>query len=157
MPPMFSPRARIGRLRYLARLTCGYFLLLVAMMIGAVAIAVAGLDDWGPVFLAAGLALYVAAAIVWTIQRSHDMDWSAWSGLATLIPIVGFVWFFKPGTIGANRFGDAPPANTTGVVLAALVFPLLVVGGVVSVVVMQDFESHEVLPGRPRPAAPSSV
>ena len=65
------------------------------------------------------LVFYVLAAI----QRTHDMDWSAWMLLLALIPFVALIWVFKPGTRGANRFGAPPPPNGLGVKIGGLDLP----------------------------------
>ncbi len=44
------------------------------------------------------------------IRRAHDLNWSGWSILLTLLPIFGFIFLFvlslKKGTNGSNRYGN---------------------------------------------------
>jgi hypothetical protein len=59
------------------------------------------------------------------VQRLHDIGWSGWLLLLSLVPVVGGVFslllFIIPGSTEANRFGPPPPPNSTAVkVLAAL-------------------------------------
>lgn len=46
------------------------------------------------------------------VRRLHDTDRSGWWLLISFIPVVGFIvliiWFTRPGTRGANRFGPDP-------------------------------------------------
>jgi uncharacterized membrane protein YhaH (DUF805 family) len=52
------------------------------------------------------------------VRRLHDIDKSGWNILWFMIPIVGFilriVWLCRRGTVGDNRFGPDPLAQTTG-------------------------------------------
>ena len=47
-----------------------------------------------------------------TARRLHDIDRSAWWILIALIPVIGWLvmiyWCAQPGTVGANKFGEAP-------------------------------------------------
>lgn len=49
-----------------------------------------------------------------SFRRLHDIDKSAWWLLIVFVPIVGaivlLVFSLKPGTAGANRYGDDPKA-----------------------------------------------
>lgn len=46
------------------------------------------------------------------IRRLHDINWSGWLSLITLIPLAGFVLalilLFKSGTKGNNKYGSEP-------------------------------------------------
>lgn len=52
------------------------------------------------------------------VRRLHDIDKSGWNILWFMIPIVGFIlriiWLCRRGTVGDNRFGPDPLAQTTG-------------------------------------------
>ena len=52
------------------------------------------------------------------VRRLHDIDKSGWNILWFNIPLVGsilmIVWYCRPGTVGDNRFGPDPLAQTTG-------------------------------------------
>ncbi|MEI7573291.1 MAG: DUF805 domain-containing protein [Phenylobacterium sp.] len=52
------------------------------------------------------------------VRRLHDIDKSGWNILWFSIPIVGFIvriiWLCRRGTVGDNRFGHDPLAQTTG-------------------------------------------
>ena len=52
------------------------------------------------------------------VRRLHDIDKSGWNILWFSIPIVGFIlriiWLCRRGTVGDNRFGPDPLAQTTG-------------------------------------------
>jgi len=122
---IWSASGRLGRLRYLgyscaALLLCGVFV--------AFAAAALGPDAAGVLTLVAYLPL-IAFNILIGIQRSHDMNWSGWTIVLTIIPLVGLVWLFKSGTKGPNDYGNPPPPNTTGVkILASLFFVVVLVG-----------------------------
>ena len=75
------------------------------------------------------------AAIVISVQigvkRLHDIGWSGWLLLVTIIPLVGSIFslimLVAPGTPGTNNYGAPPPANST----AVLVLAWLLLGSVI--------------------------
>lgn len=67
-------------------------------------------DDWR-LFLIPGLYLFLVAVPLMTVataRRMHDVDKSAWFAL---VPVVNLVLAARPGTRGANRFGEDPNAS----------------------------------------------
>ena len=119
---ILSPGGRIGRLRYLAW-SFGFQLLVIVPLV-IVAAFVPGLES-----VLTGLA-YLAVlvfTIILGIQRSHDMNWSGWTVLLALIPLVALIWIFKAGTDGPNRFGNPPPPNTTAIKVLGIGLPVLVI------------------------------
>lgn len=153
----FSFDGRIGRLRYLAWTMA---LTLVTLSIGSVfamfGFALISSDSTAGLILAGLLAfiLVVVLAVVsiqFIVQRLHDIGWSGWLWLLTLVPIVGsifpFVIMVVPGNETANRYGAPPPPNSTAVkVLSALwlVFIALVfIGGLAGglTAIQNEYES----------------
>jgi uncharacterized membrane protein YhaH (DUF805 family) len=136
---MWSAQGRLGRLRYLAYMT-GAYILAIALVGGT--IAVLGETAGGLVTILA----YVVAAvfvILVSIQRSHDMNWSGWTVLLQLIPIVGLIWVFKPGTPGSNDYGAPPPPNTTGVKILGLLLPIIAIIGIVAAIVIPAYADYQ--------------
>lgn len=137
----FTYKGRIGRLRYLAYGVAAYLLMVVgAGVLGALSSVL----NFSPM-IASALALIPYAIIIGmaTIQRSHDMDWSGWMSLLALIPFVNFIWVFKGGTQGANRFGAPPPPNTTGVKILALLLPVGIVAiGILAAVAIPAYSDY---------------
>ena len=122
---------RIGRLRLLA-----WNLLL--MVVGYLVIAVAGgmvIGDFlAPLGWLIGIAAFIASmvySVSFSVQRLHDIGWSGWLVLLNFVPFVNivfpFLMLFMPGTQGPNRFGPPPPANSTGVKVAAGIFIVILV------------------------------
>ncbi len=126
---IWSAQGRVGRLRYLAYQGAAYLLVLVLVFIGSMVGAM--LQSPGLVIglMVVGFVPYVVLTVLLTIQRCHDMDWTGWASLLVLIPLVGLLFWFVPGTPGANRFGGPPPPNGSGV-------KVLVWGGVVAMVLV---------------------
>jgi uncharacterized membrane protein YhaH (DUF805 family) len=139
----FSYKGRIGRLRYLAWTMA---LTLVTLGIGSVfstfGFALLRSDATSGLILAGLLAFIVVVVIavlgvLFTVQRLHDIGWSGWLWLLTLVPFVGsffpFVIMALPGNAGTNRYGAPAPPNSTSVkILSALwlVFiALMFIGG----------------------------
>jgi uncharacterized membrane protein YhaH (DUF805 family) len=134
---VWSARGRIGRLRYLAYFMTAYWLSAVG---GTVAMLVVG--DWGPIAIALVYLPLVVLLVLSSIQRSHDMGWSGWTSLLTLIPLVGFVWVFKRGTLGHNRFGAPPSPNTLGVKLGAVSFVLIPLLGILAAIALPAYQQY---------------
>ena len=131
----FTYKGRIGRLRFLAYSMGAYIFVALA----AVVLALLKVPEWG--VNAISIVAFVGILLA-TIQRSHDMDWSGWTCLLAMIPFVGFIWLFKGGTQGENRFGAPPPPNTTGVKVLAFLFPGVVVLGIVAAIALPAYQDY---------------
>ena len=137
---VFSAQGRIGRVRYIGY-TFGYTFL-IALVIGIVGALLGGVSS-GLAFVvgAAGYIAIVVMQILLTIQRSHDMNVTGWLCLISLIPLAALVFWFVPGTRGANNYGPPPP-NTTGAVIAACILPLIMVVGIVAAVAIPAYQDY---------------
>ena len=127
---LFSLNGRLGRFRFMAYTFYAYLLYLIAMLVGGFIIGFMRLTGAPDVLdTVAGLALipcFIFCMLI-GIQRSHDMDWTGWAVLLTLIPFVGLIWVFKAGTPEPNRFGAPPPPNNLAIQIGAWLFPVLMV------------------------------
>lgn len=145
-PSILSFNGRIGRLRYLAYGIGANFLMMLVMipLVGASAFmgGEAGTSTVGMI----GMVVFYAATIVVSVmfgkRRLNDLNRSGWWFLLFLVPIVNLLlaiyMLFFPGTDGGNNFGQAPQANSTGVLILGWMFPaLFIVGIVVAIAVPQ--------------------
>ncbi len=143
-PKVWSASGRIGRLRYLAYMMVGYLMLVFVMGIGSVLLGRQGSPVLMTVFFGIGWVFYMVLFVLSGIQRAHDMDWSGWTVLVTLIPLVGLIWVFKAGSAGENQFGAPPPPNTTGVKVgawSALVIPVM---GILAAIALPAYQEYTV-------------
>lgn len=126
---LWPPSGRIGRLRYLAySIGATLILMLVMGVIGGLS-AAAGMPSLMIVGMVLGYAASIVFTVLITIQRCHDMNWTGWLTFLIIVPLVNLLFFFVPGTKGANRFGAPPPPNTRGVkILASLVVVFFFLG-----------------------------
>lgn len=134
---LWSPRGRVGRLRYLAWVFGFQFL--VGVPAGILSAIVPDLA--GVLVVALYLVVFVFSVLM-AIKRSHDMDWSGWSVLLMLIPLAALIWVFKAGTEGPNRFGNPPPPNTTAIKIVALVVPILFIAGVIAAIAIPAYADY---------------
>jgi uncharacterized membrane protein YhaH (DUF805 family) len=138
----FAWRGRIGRLRLLAYSMLVYlFIAVLGAIAGGITAAAhsSSIDQfliWAIYLVSFGLMLMVL------IQRSHDMDYSGWTALLALIPIVGLLWVFKSGTTGTNRFGAPPVPNSLGVKIAGLLLPIVAVIGILAAIALPAYQSY---------------
>lgn len=128
---LFSLRGRIGRARYVAytlgslaaafvfMLPAGYMLLLSGNPGRILYTVVSVLLFYGflPIFFA-----------VLTVRRAHDFNLGGWLALLLLVPLVNLMFWFIPGTRGDNPYGAQPEPASSGLKLAALVLPVLLIG-----------------------------
>ncbi len=100
----------------------------------------------------------LAISILLAIQRLHDFDASGWWSVLIVIPLANLVLYLvlliMPGAQGPNRFGNPPPPNTTGVILLALILPLIAVIGIIAAIAIPAYQDYA---ARAREAAPSSA
>ncbi|MES2886524.1 MAG: DUF805 domain-containing protein [Pseudomonadota bacterium] len=130
-PSALSARGRIGRLRFLVYTNAAILALYVVMIIvtvmavGGTALATS-LTDPTALLVALGgsaalIGLLFAAVFLGfmvfyfmkVVQRSHDMGWSGWTALLTLLPLVIFIWYIVPGNKRTNTYGPQPTPNST--------------------------------------------
>ena len=133
----FTSAGRIGRLRYLAWMMALMLVLMgvtgVFVSIGLSLIALTstvGLVIGGLVGAALCLAFLIVSVQI-SIQRLHDLGWSGWLYLLTLVPFVGGLFpillAVLPGNATANHYGAPPPPNTTAVKVLCAIWLLFVV------------------------------
>lgn len=145
---LWSGKGRIGRLRFLAWMFYSYLLVILASAVLGGIVGFAGLagGDKGNIAIAITTAIAVIPYLVFyvlaAIQRTHDMNWSAWMLLLAFIPFVALIWVFKPGTQGINRFGAPPPPNGTGVKIGGLLMPVVFVVGTLAAFAVPAYQSY---------------
>ncbi len=153
----FSVEGRIGRLRYLAwSMVLSLVALPIVSVFALIGLGLVSADSTTGLIIGGLLAffLFLAFAIVgilFSIQRLHDIGWSGWLWLLTLVPFVGsffpLVIMIVPGNTGANRYGPPPPPNSTAVkvlcslwiVFIGLFFMGGMLGGITAI--QQEYES----------------
>ncbi len=138
---MWSARGRIGRLRYLAHMMGAYLLVLIPGFVSGL-LQATGLRVVANVVMVAGVIAYALFIILKTIQRSHDMNWSGWTVLLSMIPIVNLIWLVGSGTKGSNRFGAPPPPNTLGVKILGLAIPVIAVIGIIAAIALPAYHDY---------------
>ena len=129
----FSMSSRIGRIRYLSHSLLLSILSVLVIGLGLALTISSGFV--GLILLAVGYILGVWISILVGGQRLHDLNKSAWWLLLYLAPIVNFglmlYLVFAQGTQGSNNFGKRPPANKTWNWIFALLFPALIIVGLI--------------------------
>lgn len=138
----WSAKGRVSRLQYLGYLMAGYLLTIgVAAVLGGV-LGALGFPQAAPILGVIAMIPYAVFSILMLIQRTHDMGWSGWAALLIIIPLAAFVWMFKAGTPGENRFGAPPPPNTTKVKILALLMPIVVLVGIVAAIALPAYKDY---------------
>lgn len=135
---MWSAKGRIGRLRYLAYTTGAT--MIVALLSGVLT-PIAGPGVAVTVTMIAYIPLLIFCILA-GIQRSHDMNWTGWSILLAMIPLVGLIWIFKGGSEGANEYGGPPPPNTLAVKILGLLLPIVFFVGMVAAIALPAYSDY---------------
>ena len=137
---LFSPRGRIGRVRYI-----GYSMgltILTWIVIGIIAAIVSQIDQSALVLvIVVGYVAVLVIQFLLTIQRAHDMNVTGWLSLIWLLPLGVFVFWFVPGTRGENDYGKRPPPNTALVVILTCLVPIIFIGVLAAIAIpaYQDY------------------
>ena len=134
---IFAVSGRIGRARYIAY-TVGIPLIImfIAGMLGAF------LGSVGAVLIAIGWIAVIVVSFMLTVQRCHDFDTTGWLALVGMIPLVNLIFWFIPGSDGRNRFGAKTPPNSTGVLIAVWILPVLFIVGIVAAISIPAYQQY---------------
>lgn len=164
---ILSAQGRLGRVRYIGySVGMGLLVNVIFALIGGLSAFLqrgAGSEDptmgllTGGVMIIIGIAALVVSFLL-TIQRLHDFNAAGWWSILILLPIANLVLYLvlliMPGTQGANRFGNPPPPNTLGVILLALILPLIMIIGIIAAIAIPTYMDYT---ERAQEATPSSA
>lgn len=139
---VLSSSGRLGRVRYIGY-SVGLTLVFYAIIaLGAGLGAALDVELLGAVIAVAGVIGMLIVGILLTIQRCHDFDVSGWLSLLLIVPIAPLVFWIIPGTKGSNRFGNPTPPNSTGVVVLALILPILFFVGIIAAIAIPAYQDY---------------
>ena len=138
-PQIISIHGRLGRLRYLAYTWVSAILLsIVSGILAAVLLPLfikPGSTQPTVVGAIAAILVYlpiIAASLIYTKRRLNDLDHSGWFGLFMLVPFLnilcGLYLLIAPGSSDNNRYGAKPEKNSSLLMIAGVLAPLLVIG-----------------------------
>ncbi|WP_394237630.1 DUF805 domain-containing protein [Pseudomonas anguilliseptica] len=140
----FTTDGRIGRLRYLA---WSMVLMLACLPLFGIAGGFFAASEilGGLLMVVVGIAVAVVG-VMFGVQRLHDIGWSGWLLLVTLVPVVGGVFsllmFIIPGSTAANRFGPPPPPNSRAVKILALLWVAMIVIGIFAAIALPAYMGY---------------
>ncbi len=144
---VFSAKGRIGRVRYLGW-SMGFTMLALVVLFAAMgaAGAMAGQGLAMAIYFIGLIPMTVISAF-FVIQRLHDLDKSGWLFLLMLVPLVNLFFtlyiIFAPGSQGANRYGNPPPPNSTGVLVLAWMLPVMVIViGILAAIAIPAYQGY---------------
>jgi uncharacterized membrane protein YhaH (DUF805 family) len=134
---LFAVSGRIGRARYIVySILVSFVLVLPAMALMALS------PGLGLAVLAVAYIATFVMSIMLTIQRSHDFNTSGWLSLLVFVPFANLIFWFMPGTDGPNRFGAKTPPNSTGVMVALWIVPVVFVLGIVAAIALPAYQDY---------------
>ena len=132
-PKIFGVSGRLGRVRYLAYSFTFLFAWVTLMgILMAIAIPAFANGPGGEVPMMILMGIYYLGIFIYsfmvTIQRCHDFNTSGWLSLILFIPLASLIFWFIPGTKGENNYGNPPPPNHAGLIIAGLILPFVLIG-----------------------------
>lgn len=140
-----SAKGRIGRIRFIAY-SVGYGLLLniaVALLTG-LGTQISG--DAGKAVMGLGMLVaygaFLVVMVLLSIQRVHDFNTSGWLSIILVLPLINFLLWLIPGTTTANDYGNPTPPNTTGVVIVALIMPIIAIIGLLAAIAIPVYQDY---------------
>jgi uncharacterized membrane protein YhaH (DUF805 family) len=134
---LFAVSGRIGRARYIVySMLVSFVLVLPAMALMALS------PGLGLAVLALAYVATFVMSIMLTIQRSHDINMTGWFSLLVFVPFANLLFWFVPGTDGANRFGAKTQPNSTRVMVALWIVPVVFVIGIVAAVSIPAYQDY---------------
>ncbi|MGP0173171.1 DUF805 domain-containing protein [Pseudomonas sp. NCHU5208] len=141
---VLSLNGRIGRVRYLAWSMA--MLLCTIPILTLIEVLQAFSSTLGILVLVLGALSFIVFGICIGVQRLHDMGWSGWLWLLTVIPVIGGIFsllmLIIPGTQDANRYGPPPPPNSTSVKILACLIPLIFIIGMVAAIALPQYQNY---------------
>ncbi len=140
---VFSVAGRLGRVRYI-----GYSIGITLLGYALIAVGVGVGSAFGnplPAMMIGVTAMVgmLVIAVMLTVQRCHDFNMSGWLALVSVVPLAPLLFWIVPGTPGANRYGNPPPPNTTGVVVLTLSLSLIFAIGIVAAVALPAYVAYQ--------------
>ncbi len=139
---VLSVAGRLGRVRYIGYSVGMSLLFYLFIALGAGLAAGADLGLLGGAITVAAVIGMLVVGVMLTIQRCHDFDVSGWLSLLLIVPVAPLLFWIIPGTKGDNRFGAPTPPNSTGVVVLALILPILFFVGIIAAIALPAYQSY---------------
>lgn len=143
---VLSAKGRLGRLRYIAY-SMGVALLcylVIALFSGAAGFLMpeALMGPAVALIVILGYGAMLVISVMLTIQRCHDFNVTGWLSLILLIPLAPFIFWFIPGTQGANRFGAQPPPNHGAMTIVVILLVAIVLIGILAAIAIPAYQGY---------------
>jgi uncharacterized membrane protein YhaH (DUF805 family) len=131
---IFTVNGRMGRVRYIVNFM-GFYIL-SSIVIAALEPVLGRFSG----YIGGGWCLVILVLL--TIQRCHDFNVSGWLSVLVIIPFVNFMFWFIPGTDGANRWGNKTVRNTTLSTILAVALPLIIFASIIAAIAIPAYQGY---------------
>ena len=132
---IWSPKGRLGRVRYIAY-SVGFGTLF--NIAGAALAALSG-EPFASVFIGVAFIAVICIHTLLSVQRAHDFNTTGWLAMLAIIPVLNLIFWFIPGTQSENRFGKQTPPNSIGVVIAGWIVPIVMIIGILAAIAIPAY------------------
>lgn len=148
---MFSPRGRAGRLRYFGyAIGIGFSTGIIIGVLSGIVGAISGNPNaTAGVMAIVSMVAYIvvmAATIIFMIKRLHDLNWTGWLSLLTLVPLVnilfGLILIFAPGNAEPNKYGPPPKPENSVMAVIVITLGLVALIGIIAAVTIPAYQDY---------------
>ena len=149
---MFSPKGRAGRLRYFIYGAGFAFLLsftmgLLSGIIAAIGKASGFTTGAIEILPIAAYFVLMTVTIIFMIKRLHDLNWSGWISLLSVVPfiniVLGLILLFAPGNSGPNKYGPPPKPENNAVAIIFATLLLVAFVGIIAAVAIPAYNDYD--------------
>lgn len=141
----FSAKGRIGRVRFIAY-SVGYGMLFNIIVAFLTVLGMKLSGTAGEAITVFGMLIVYVAFLVFifllSIQRVHDFNASGWISIILVIPLINLLLWLMPGTATANDYGNPTPPNTTGVIIVAIIIPVIAIIGILAAIAIPAYQDY---------------
>lgn len=137
---LWNPGGRMGRSHYIAYTVGGS--LVLGLVIGVLGAILGNTSTAAMLVTVVGYLIYIVLYFELTVQRCHDFNSSGWLCIVAIVPLVNLIFWFIPGTQGANRWGAPPPRGPRWAVFLVVGLLAVMLVGILAAIALPAYSDY---------------